>query len=148
MTFLDSIPPLQKLAVALTSVILLLFLLFLVRTINSNNNNLEWWHLFSTRGADGKPYADWDKIGKGVGVMMCIWLPAVYVYSSKMEAMGLAAVMGVALGYLGAVSGYAATLRSKQGTVVTEKVTEPAAPVPAKVTTTKTETPPVHQGTS
>jgi hypothetical protein len=57
-----------------------------------------------------------------------------------MEAVGLAAVMGVALLYLGGVSGYAANLRAKRGS--RETVTEPAAePVPMK--TTITETPPI-----
>ena len=139
MNILDSIPPLQKLVVALTSVIVLLLMLALVRVINSNSNDLEWWHLISTRGAAGETFADWNKIGQGLGVLLCVWLPAVYVYSSKMEAMGLAAVMGVALAYLGGVSSYAATLRSKQGAVETTKITEST---PAKtVTETKLETP-------
>ena len=137
--FLDSIPPLQKLVVALTSVIVLLLMLALVRVINSNSNDLEWWHLISTRGVAGETFADWNKIGQGLGVLLCVWLPAVYVYSSKMEAIGLAAVMGVALAYLGGVSSYAATLRSKQGAVETTKITEST---PAKtVTETKLETP-------
>ena len=139
MSILDSIPPLQKLVVALTSIIVLLLMLALVRVINSNSNDLEWWHLISTRGTSGETFADWNKIGQGLGVLLCVWLPAVYVYSSKMEAMGLAAVMGVALAYLGGVSSYAATLRAKQGAVETTKITEST---PAKtVTETKVETP-------
>jgi len=118
----------------------LVLLLAFVRVVNGENNDLEWWHLVSTRAADGGQYADWNKIGQGLGVVLCVWLPAVYVYSPKMEAVGLAAVMGVALLYLGGVSGYAANLRSKQGS--RETVTEPAAePVPMK--TTITETPPI-----
>jgi len=137
--FLDSIPPLQKLVVALTAIIVLIIIMGVVRVINSGDNTLEWWHLVSTRGTDGNPYADWNKVGQGLGVVLCVWLPAVYVYSPKMEAMGLAAVMGVALAYLGGVSSYAATLRSKQGAVETTKITEST---PAKtVTETKLETP-------
>jgi len=118
----------------------LVLLLAFVRVVNGENNDLEWWHLVSTRAADGGQYADWNKIGQGLGVVLCVWLPAVYVYSPKMEAVGLAAVMGVALLYLGGVSGYAANLRAKRGS--RETVTEPAAePVPMK--TTITETPPI-----
>lgn len=141
MILLDSIPPLQKLVVALTFIVALLLLLGFVRVMSSGDNPLEWWHLVSSRSADGVQYADWDRIGRGLGVVLCTWLPAVYVYSPKMEAVGLAAVMGVALAYLGGVSGYAALLRSKRGEVETTKVTEPA-PGPTKTTITKTETPP------
>ena len=124
---------------AIGVVAFLVLMLAFVRIVNGEND-LEWWHLVSTRAADGSQYADWNKIGQGLGVVLCVWLPAVYVYSPKMEAVGLAAVMGVALLYLGGVSGYAANLRSKQGS--RETVTEPAAePVPMK--TTITETPPI-----
>ena len=135
---LDAIPPLQKLVVALTAILVLLFMLALVRVMNNKDNDLEWAQLISTRGADGQQYADWDKVGKGLGVVLCVWLPAVYVYSPKMEAMGLAAVMGIALAYLGGVSGYAATLRAKQGSVETTKIREIADAV--KTTETRTET--------
>lgn len=137
---LDAIPPLQKLVVALTAVVVLLVMLAFVRIVNSEENHLEWWHLVSTRAADGQQYADWNKIGQGLGVVLCVWLPAVYVYSPKLEAGGLAAVMAVALAYLGGVSGYAATLRSRQGQTETTKTTETGA---AKITTERTvETPP------
>jgi len=125
-------------ALALAFALGLLFTL--VKVVNSTGNTLEWWHLVSTRSANGVQFADWNKIGQGCGVVLCTVLPAVYVYSPKMDAVGLAAVMGVALLYLGGVSGYAANLRSKQGSRVTE--TEPAsAPVPMK--TTVTENPPL-----
>jgi len=100
------------------------FVYALVKVVNSAANELEWWQLVSSRARDGVQYADWNKIGQGLGVVLCVWLPAVYVYSPKMEAMGLAAVMGVALLYLGGVSGYAASLRSKQGSVETTRVVE------------------------
>lgn len=138
--FLASIPPLQKLAFSLAAIIVLMLLYALFRIINSADNPLKVWELLATRGQDGLPHPDWDKIGKGVGVMLCVWLPGVYAYSDKMEAGGLAAVMGVALTYLGAVSSYSATLRAKQGSVVTETKTEL---LPAKVTETKTEMPPI-----
>lgn len=121
---------------ALTAVLLLVVIILLARVINSADNSLEWSHLVSSRGADGIQYADWNKIGQGCGVLLCLWLPAAYVYSDKMDAVGLAAVMGVALAYLGSVSGYAATLRARRGTVETTRTTES----PSKTTEIKTET--------
>jgi len=119
-------------------VILVLMLSFAVyRVMNSEDNDLEWAELISTKGQDGKLHPDWNKIGQGGGVFICIWLPGVYVYSDKVEAGGLATLMGVALMYLGGVSGYAATLRARQGT--TETVTERSSP--STSTTTTTETP-------
>jgi hypothetical protein len=138
---LASIPPLQKLVVAMTTIVVLLLLLVFVRTINASNNTLEWWHLISAKAADGSQWASWDQIGRGLGVVLCFWLPAVYAYSPKMDAGGLAMVMGVALAYLGGVSAYAATLKARQGTVETSRVTEPASA--QRVIENKIETPPI-----
>ena len=122
---------------ASAAIFVLLFALAVMRIINNAANDLEWWHLVSTRAQDGVQYACWNKIGQGCGVVLCVWLPAVYAYSEKMDAGGLAAVLGVVLLYLGGVSGYAATLRSRRGTV--ETTTEPAAaPGPVKITRTET----------
>jgi len=132
---------LDNLIKAMGAIVFLVLIMAFVRVVNGEND-LEWWHLVSTRAADGSQYADWNKIGQGLGVVLCVWLPAVYVYSPKMEAVGLAAVMGVALLYLGGVSGYAANLRAKRGSVETTRTTEtPGAP--SKVTEVKTETPPI-----
>lgn len=126
----------------LFSVVFFIGLLYaMVRVINNASNDLEWEHLISSRSIDGKQWLDWNKIGQGLGAILCVWMPAVYVYSPKMDALGLAAVMGVALAYLGSVSGYAATLRAKQGGVETTTVTE-MMPV-SKVTETRTETQPI-----
>ncbi len=132
--------PLHTLVMALSGIIFLCLMWAMIRIINSVRNELEWDHLVSTRGIDGKQYADWNKIGQGLGVILCVWLPAVYVYSPRMEAMGLAAVMGVALAYLGGVSGYAALLRARQGGVETTRTESTVG----SVTTEKiVETPPV-----
>lgn len=137
-------PPLHRLVMALTAIIILFVIWAFIRIINSQANTLQWWHLISTKGATGEQWLSWDPIGKGLGVVLCFWLPTLYAYSPKMEAMGLAAVMGVALAYLGGVSGYAAMLRSRQGVIETTRVTELA---PSKtVTDTKVETPPITQG--
>ena len=130
-------PPLHRLVMALTAIIVLIVIWAFIRIINSQANTLEWWHLISTRGDTGAQWLSWNEIGKGLGVILCFWLPAVYVYSPKMEAMGLAAVMGVALAYLGGVSGYAAMLRSRQGSTETVRVSEVA---PSKTVTETTTT--------
>lgn len=124
-----------------SAVFFVVILYALNRIINSDDNKLEWAHLISSRTIEGAQRASWNEIGKGLGVILCVWLPAVYVYSPKMDAGGLALVMGVALAYLGGVSGYAALLRSRQGGVETTKVTE-IIPV-SKVTETRTETQPI-----
>lgn len=109
--------PLHTLVLALSAIIFLLIVLALVRVINSSTNELDWSDLISSRGRDGKQYADWNKIGQGLGVVQCVWLPTVYAYSQKMDAGGLAAVMGVSLLYLGGVSSYAATLRARRDVI-------------------------------
>ena len=124
-----------------TAIFFIVVLYAIVRVINNASNDLEWAHLISSRSMDGKQWGDWNQIGKGLGVILCVWLPAVYVYSPKMDAVGLALVMGVALAYLGGVSGYAALLRSRQGGIETTRVTE-IAPV-SKITETRLETQPI-----
>ena len=118
-------------------IIVLLIAYAFIRVVNSLDNNLEWSQLVSSRGQDGRQYADWNKIGQGCGVILCVWLPAVYAHSERADAVGLSAVMGVALLYLGGVSSYAATLRARRGTTETTKTTE----MPSRVTETTTETP-------
>lgn len=107
-------------------IIILLIAYAFVRVVNSLDNNLEWSQLISSKAHDGKQYADWNKIGQGCGVILCVWLPAVYAHSERSDAVGLSAVMGVALLYLGGVSSYAATLRARRGT--TETTTEAPKP--------------------
>ena len=88
-----------------------------VKVMNNQNNDLDWYHLFSSGAKDGKTYADWNKIGQGCGVIVATWMPFLYINTNKADAMGLAAVMGVSLLYLGGVSAYSTTLRSKNNDV-------------------------------
>jgi hypothetical protein len=124
----------------LFGIFLILFLLLayaVIRVVNSITNDLEWSQLISSKGHDGQQYADWNKIGQGCGVILCVWLPAVYAHSDKADAVGLSAIMGVALLYLGGVSSYAATLRARRGTTETTRISES----PARTMETTTETP-------
>lgn len=118
-------------------IMVLLIAYALIRVVNSPDNNLEWSQLVSSKGQDGRQHADWDKIGKGCGVILCMWLPAIYTHSDRSDAMGIAAIMGVALLYLGSVSSYSATLRARQGTTETVRTAE----APARLTETIIETP-------
>jgi hypothetical protein len=120
-------------------ILMLLVALALARIINSKDNELEWATLVASRVGVSGLDANWDKIGQGCGVILALWLPAVYAYTEKVDAVGLALVMGTSLLYLGGVSAYAATLRARKGTV--EIVTEPAAAPDTPTKTTKTETP-------
>ena len=130
---------LQNIVMVGGALALLILILAWVMVMNGQND-LDWSQLISTKGADGKQYADWNRIGMGAGVVVSVWLPAVYAYSPDMEATGLAAVLAVVLAYLGGVSGYAATLRARQGTVTT--TTEPVPPSEGEKKTI-VETPPV-----
>lgn len=133
----------HSIVMAVTGVIFLIFILSFVRTIN-NNADLAWGDLVSSHGMDGKRHPSWNEIGKGLGVILCFWLPAVYVYSPKMDATGLALILGVVLAYLGGVSGYAASLRAKQGGVQKTTVTEPVPdPSISKITETVMQNAPV-----
>lgn len=134
------VPSSHDIAKALTGIIVLIFLWGLIRVMNNASNALTWADLLSVRGTDGAQHASWDPIGKGCGVVLCVFCPVVYTYSPKMDAIGLAAILGVALAYLGGVAGYSAYLRSKMGSVTT--VTEPV-PDPTTTKTTVVESPPV-----
>lgn len=129
--------------IAATAILFIIIVITVARVFRSTDNDIEWADLISVMAQNGKQKGDWNQIGKGGGVILCIALPFIYVYSPSMDAIGLAAVMGVALAYLGGVSAYAATLRSRQGTVETVRTVEmtPAA----TVTQTRTETPPVTE---
>ena len=134
-------PDLHTTVGILTAIAFGAVLLLFVHIVNNTSNTLEWYHLISSRGPDGKQYADWNKIGQGTGCILSVWVTVVYTYSPKMDWTGLLAVLTPVLLYLGGVSSYAANLRSKQGSVETTTVTE--KPPATTVTETKTEIPPV-----
>ena len=134
---MDDAVTLRLVVQILTALALMAFIWAIVRVINSSDNELEWAHLFSSRSADGRQYADWNKIGQGCGIVLSMWIPAIYTNSEKADGTGVALVLGASLLYLGGVSSYAATLRARRGTVETTSTTES----PSRTTETKTETP-------
>jgi hypothetical protein len=99
---------------ALLTLLLLGLLLYAAyRVINRDSNSLQWEDLVSSKAADGVQRADWNKIGMGCGVVLSMVIPFTYAHRDGVDASGLAIIMGVSLTYLGGVSAYAATLRSK-----------------------------------
>ena len=122
--------------------ILLVLIWILYRIVRDEGNIIEWADFISTRGNDGKQHGDINKVGQWAGIVIAVMSVLMYSDNQAVDATGLAALLGVALLYLGGVAGYAANLRARQGTVTT--VTEPVIdPVPTKVTVT--ESPPVAQ---
>lgn len=112
------------------------------RIMRSDSNPIEWADLVSALAHNGKQRGSWDAIGKGGGVILCMALPFIYVFSSEMTALGLVMVMTPPLLYLGGVSAYSASLRAKQGTVETVSSVEldPTSPA-VTMTQTRTQTP-------
>jgi hypothetical protein len=125
------------------NLLILLSLWWVLVRIVRGNNDIVWADYISTRGADGKQKGDINKVGQWAGIVLSVMCVLMYADNDKVEPTGLAALLGVALLYLGGVAGYAATLRSKQGTVttVTEPLPDPAPPMK----TTVTEAPPVAE---
>lgn len=122
--------------------ILLLLCWLLYRIVWNEGTAVEWVDFISTKGADGRQHGDINKIGQWAGIVISVMSVLMYADNQKVEPVGLSALLGVALLYLGGVASYAANLRAKQGTVTT--VTEPATePVPTK--TTVTESPPIGE---
>lgn len=131
----DYLPHIAK---ACSAILFLCSIWYFVRIFNDPKNPLEWWHLVATN-RDGQIFASWNQIGQGAGVALSIWMPSIYANSPKMDATGLALVMGTSLLYLGGVSSYAAKLRSKAGgsdvTVTTES--SPSSTTTERTVTTK-----------
>ena len=112
-----------KLSDALRLIIILLLVWNLYRIIHSDSTAIFWADFISTRGADGVQHGDINKVGQWAGIFIAFMSVFMYADNEKVEPIGLSALLGVALLYLGGVATYAATLRSKRDVVTT--VTEP-----------------------
>ena len=122
------------------NILILLFVFWMfVRIVTSEVTQIIYADYISSRGADGKQHGDLDKVGQLVGIIVAALVVLMYADSDKVEPVGLSALLGVSLLYLGGVTMYAKYIRSKQGSIQT--VTEPVDLTPTKVTVT--ETPPI-----
>ena len=121
--------------------ILLLLMWILYRIISDDGNMIVWADFIASTGRDGKQHGDLNKIGQLAGICIAVMSVLMYSDNKTVDATGLSILLGVALLYLGGVSGYAASLRAKQGSVTT--VTEPV-PDPSISKTTTVQTPPIE----
>lgn len=111
------------------------------RWMNSDDSEgIEWRDFVSTKGLDGRYHGDIDKVGKTTGVIFgSIILVQVSPNASK-DFTGFALVLTTYFTFVGAVAGYSAYLRAKQGRTETSVVVEPVPdPNVTKTTITKTE---------
>lgn len=104
------------------------------------NNGLEWRDFVSSRGIDGQYHGDINKLGQVTGIAFGSWAIVLVSANAKSDFTGFAAVLFTYFAFVGGASGYSAYLRSKQNTVETKTVVEPAeTSEPQKTTTTVTE---------
>lgn len=94
---------------------LVLLVYKLHRTIEDDGNEIDWWQFISSRGRDGRQYADLTKLGQAAGIVLCFF-STIYL-SSKVTCdagwLGFAGVLSVALLYLGGVQVYQTMMRSR-----------------------------------
>lgn len=96
--------------------------ILLYKVFTSDDNTLSCWQFIATRSLkDGKHYADLDKLGKVVALFVSSWAILKLSYDQKLDAY----LLGVYLGFAGAISGWAAYLRTKElGSAGTTQHTE------------------------
>ena len=90
--------------------LLLLCLIFVIR----GKNNLHWWQFISSKGSDGKHYADIDKLGKVTGIIISSWIVVRVSDNTPFDFTGFSLILGTYLAFVGGVAGYSAYLRSKK----------------------------------
>lgn len=104
---------LEPRTLALLALIAVLAVL-LFRIMTDKNNTLECWQFIATKGADGKHYADLDKLGKLAGILFGSWSVTKIAYRDALDLTGFALVLTTYFAFVGGVAGYSAYLRSKQ----------------------------------
>lgn len=102
------------------------------------SEDMEWKEFISTKGSDGKNHPDWDKVGKGVAVIIGSWAIVAIAPNVKTDFVGFSVLLGSYFAFAACTSGYAAYLRSKSATMQTTTTVEPV-PDPQKTTTVVTE---------
>src|ERR1017187_4386008 len=90
-----------------------------------DSKGIEWRDFVSSKGQDGVFHGDINKVGQNVGILMgSLAIVQVSAHAHE-DLLGFAAVLTAYFAFVGGVAGYAAFLRSKQGSITT--TTEPAA---------------------
>lgn len=114
---------------AFNLIMLLLLIWAFYRVVDDRSNDLEFWHLYSTRAADGKIYLDLDKIGMNVGLVFSTWVIVWLTYTAKLEITYFAAWLLYASG-MGAFSKWARGIISNR--YGHQAPAAPTAALPAK----------------
>lgn len=92
--------------------------------MHSKDNTIEWWHFISSRGADGRQYADLTKLGQVAGILLCIAVTFIFAARKDTTAEGFSFLFGVVLVYLGGVQAYQTYVKSKKTPTVASVDTE------------------------
>lgn len=82
--------------------------------MDDDGNPIEWWQFISSKGADGKQYADMTRLGQTVGVFLCVLSVFIFAVRKDVDAAGFSLVLGVALTYLGGVQAYQMHIKGSQ----------------------------------
>lgn len=69
---------------AVTVLLLILMVWGLIRVINDDRTPIEWWQFISSRGADGKEYADPNKFGVMIGIIASTWVVTIIAWEGKL----------------------------------------------------------------
>lgn len=117
------------------------------KIVNARNNDLEFWHAFSTRSADGRIYLDNDKIGQMTGLAFSTWIVCWLAYTKDLTIYFFAAWLIYASG-MGAFSKWARAMIADRYSKPSRAVPEPMGSTETNIktdasgTTVKTETKP------
>ena len=124
------------------NLILLLCGLFILNRIVSGDNPLEWWHLVSTRSADGKIYFDNDKIGQMTGLVFSTWVVSYITLTVKILDGYYVACVAIWLIYCAGMTAFGKWARAVVADRFSKAPQRPEPEAPSTVTTTTTKTTP------
>lgn len=100
---------------AVLGLAILLLIYQLHKTLEDDQNDLQWWQFISSRGRDGKQYADLTKLGQASGILICFF--SIILLADKVTTdagwLGFSAVLSVVLLYLGGVQAYQTFMKTR-----------------------------------
>jgi drug/metabolite transporter (DMT)-like permease len=82
--------------------------------VHDTGSPIEWWHFVSSKGRDGKQYADLTKLGQLIGILLCIASTFIFAARKSTTASEFSILLAVVLLYLGGVQAYQSMMKSKQ----------------------------------